>query len=290
MANDSTAQLTQHNMTENKPQLVAVQLVSEPDKQKNLEQVEMQLKKLDTSKPTLVVLPECFGYFGASDKSMLEHAEPLGDGLLQNEIARMAKQYGCWIIAGTIPIIADTPDKFTASCLVFDEQGQRRAEYQKIHLFDVDVADNTRSYRESRYTQAGKEILVLEQTPFGRLAVAVCYDLRFAGQFLAMQPFDVLVLPAAFTQTTGKAHWHPLLQARSIENQSYVVAANQGGTHVNSRETFGDSCIYSPWGELLAKKSKEPGVVFANMDSAYLEKIRTAMPVVKQNRFRSELV
>ncbi|XOV79564.1 MAG: carbon-nitrogen hydrolase family protein [Aestuariibacter sp.] len=271
-------------------QLVAIQLVSEPDKQSNLQQVEQQLQKLDTSEPTLVVLPECFGFFGASDRSMLGQAEALGDGLLQTEIARMAKQYQCWIVAGTIPVRAATVDKFTASCLVFDDAGQQRAVYQKIHLFDVEVADNTRSYCESKYTLAGNQTLVLEDTPFGRLAVAVCYDLRFAGQFLAMQPFDVLALPAAFTQTTGKAHWHALLQARSIENQSYIVAANQGGTHANGRETFGDSCVYSPWGELLAKKSKEPGVVMASMDPTYLEKIRTAMPVVKQNRFRSELV
>lgn len=271
-------------------QLVAVQLVSAPDKQTNLDQVEEQLKKLDTRPPTLVVLPECFGFFGASDRQMLEQAEQPGDGLLQQETSRMAKQYNCWIVAGTMPLRSQREDKFTASCLIYDEQGHQRAEYQKIHMFDVEVADNTRSYCESKYTQAGNKLVVMDNTPFGRLAVAVCYDLRFAGQFLAMQPFDALVLPAAFTRTTGKAHWHALLQARSIENQSYVVAANQGGVHANGRETFGDSCIYSPWGELLSKKSQGPGIVMTMMDLEYLEKIRTAMPVMQQNRFRSELV
>lgn len=278
------------NNKENKPQLVAVQLVSEPDKKANLQQVELELQKLDLTKDTLVVLPECFGFFGAGDRALLEQSEQLGEGILQAELSRMSKQYQCWIVAGTIPLTCSDEEKFTASSLVYNAQGERIAEYQKIHLFDVEVADNTRSYQESRYTQAGESVLVIDDTPFGRLAVAVCYDVRFAGQFLAMQPFDVLALPAAFTQTTGAAHWHALLQCRSIENQSYVVAANQGGVHANGRETFGDSCIYSPWGELVAKKSKGAGLVFASFDQSRIETIRTAMPVHKQNRFRSELV
>ncbi len=267
-------------------QLIAMQMVSVPDVDQNLKTVESLLQRIAVSQPTLVVLPECFAFFGARDRDVLAIAETAGDGTIQNALSKLAKAYGVWLVAGTIPIIA-SDKKFSAACLVYNDAGEVAGRYDKIHLFDVEVPDKTKSYRESRYTQPGSQCLVLPSTPFGRLAIAVCYDIRFAGQFNAMAPFDVLALPAAFTAKTGQAHWRPLLQCRSIENQCYTVAANQGGNHLNGRETYGHSCIYSPWGELLAEKSQGEGIVYAEGDLGYIESIRSKMPVIEQNRFRS---
>lgn len=271
--------------------LAAMQLVSVPEPEENLAQVEAILKTMKVDVPTLVVLPECVASFGASDASLLEIAEPVGNGKIQNALSKMAKTYGVWIVAGTMPtLVPDDPKRYSANCFVFDDQGVVRADYQKIHMFDVQVADNTGSYLESRYTKPGEKVTVIENTPFGRLGVAVCYDLRFPGLFQAMGEIDVLALPAAFTQKTGRAHWHPLLQARSIEKQCYVVAANQGGEHLNGRRTYGHSCIYSGWGELLTEIREGAGCVSAPMDFKHLEELRQNMPITKQNRFRSELV
>lgn len=269
--------------------LVALQMVSSPDVEQNLRAIERQLASLAISTDTLVVLPECFACFGATDKALLHMAEEKGNGPVQAELAELAKRYGVWIVAGSLPLQCDTEDKFTASCLIFDSTGKTIAEYQKIHLFDVQVADNTGQYRESRYTEAGNQVVVVEATPFGTLGIAICYDIRFPGLFQAMGDIDVLALPAAFTNKTGQAHWHPLLAARSIEKQCYLVAANQGGTHENGRQTFGHSSIYSPWGKLLVEHPLGEACVQASVDSQLLTQIRRSMPVGQQNRFRSEL-
>lgn len=270
--------------------IVAIQMTSMPDVAENFKQIRQALAGMQFDEPTLVVLPECFAWFGATDKSMLQQAETLGEGPIQSELQRLAREFNIWLVAGTIPIKVPDEARFTATSLVYDDNGERVADYQKIHLFDVEVADNTRSYQESRYTKAGEHVCVIPNTPFGRLGVAVCYDIRFPGLFMAMEQLDVLALPAAFTYKTGSAHWHPLLQARSIENQCYVVAANQSGTHVNGRETWGHTCIYSPWGELLMESLESPGIVYSQVNSSYLEQIRATMPVKQQNRFRSKLV
>lgn len=271
------------------PLMITLQMTSQPDIAANFRTVRTTLKGMHFDQPTLVVLPECFAFFGARDNDLLNIAEIPGKGYIQGQLCQLALDFNVWIVAGTIPINA-TPGKFTASSLVIDSDGKVQAEYQKIHLFDVQVDDSTGSYLESRYTQAGTEVCVVEETPFGRLGVAVCYDLRFPGQFMAMGQFDVLALPAAFTKRTGHAHWHPLLQARSIENQCYIVAANQAGIHANGRETYGHSCIYSPWGELLADVIESPGLGYSPLNLSYLEQIRATMPVKQQNRFRSRFV
>jgi len=278
------------------PTLMALQMVSVPDVEQNLNQVEALIQarmpeESDARAPTLVVLPECFAYFGGKDSAQLDVAEPMGEGVIQSRLSNIAKKYGVWIVSGTMPTqVVDEAGRFEASCLVFDDQGSLRADYQKIHMFDVEVADNTGSYKESRTTKPGNKVVVIEDTPFGRLGLAVCYDVRFPTLFHAMGSIDVLALPAAFTQKTGEVHWHPLLQARSIEKQCYVVAANQGGEHNNGRMTFGHSCIYSGWGELLTEIRQGPGCVSAEMDFDQLKQIRSNMPVSQHNRFRSELV
>jgi nitrilase len=272
--------------------IVAMQMTSSPLVVDNLLFVEQQLKLLPVSRPCLVVLPECFACFGGGEKAMLDIAEHLHTGPIQLKLKQLAKQHGVWLVAGSLPLLCPTADKFTASCLLINDQGEIVEEYQKIHLFDVQVADNTGTYLESRSTQAGSKLIVIN-TPFGHLGLAVCYDIRFAAMFVAMNQIaqlDVLVLPAAFTQLTGQAHWHSLLTARAIENQCYVVAANQTGKHRNKRQTYGHSCIISPWGEKLAELPHDSGMIYAQIDHQLLADIRSNMPVYQHNKFRSHLV
>lgn len=266
--------------------LAAVQMTSGPDISENLKVVDQFLQRANLAHGSLVVLPECFVCFGTRDGYLLSVAEPQGSGVIQQRMAALAKQYGIYLVGGTIPVKADEADKFTASCFIYDPNGDCLDCYQKIHMFDVAVADNTKSYKESKYTKPGERVVVLE-TPLGRIGVAVCYDIRFPGLFDAMGEIDILVLPAAFTKVTGEAHWHTLLRARAIENQCFVVAANQTGTHENSRETFGHSVIYSPWGELLAEREQAPGIVQYSANSHSLNQIRQSMPIAQHNRFRS---
>jgi nitrilase len=274
------------------PNIVAIQMNSSPLVEDNLIFVERQLKLLPPQRPSLVVLPECFACFGGGDKLILDIAEDLHQGPIQHKLRQFAKQFGVWLVAGSMPITCEIADKYTASCLLIDDQGEFVEEYQKIHLFDVQVADNTGTYLESRYTQAGNKLIVTN-TPFGTLGLAVCYDIRFAGMFVAMNQIaqlDVLALPAAFTQQTGQAHWHSLLRTRATENQCYIVAAGQTGKHRNKRQTYGHSCIISPWGEKLVELPYDTGMIHAQIDHQLLADIRTKMPVYQHNKFRSHLV
>lgn len=272
--------------------VVAIQMTSSPVVADNLLFVEQQLKLLPPQRPCLVVLPECFACFGGGDQLMLDIAEDLDHGPIQHKFKQLAKQYNIWLVAGSFPLLCSTANKFTASCLLINDHGEIVEEYQKIHLFDVQVADNTGSYLESRLTQSGNK-LVVTKTPFGNLGLAVCYDIRFASMFVAMSQIaqlDVLALPAAFTRQTGKAHWDPLLKSRAIENQCYIVAANQTGIHRNMRQTYGHSCIISPWGEKLVELSHDTGMIHSKIDHPLLADIRTKMPVYQHNKFRSHLV
>ena len=271
-------------------QLVAIQMSSGPDPQENLMEVEASLAQLKIDGPTLVVLPECFACFGAGDKRQRQIAETQGNGVIQDALARLAAQFGVWLVAGSMPIVAEPQQKrFSATAIVYNPQGQTICAYQKIHLFDVEVDDNTGSYRESDSTQPGHQVVTFD-SPFGRVGVAICYDLRFAGLFDAMGQIDVLVLPAAFTQKTGQAHWHALISARAIEKQCYLVAANQWGEHRNGRQTYGHSQIVDPWGQILAEKAVNTGTVTATMDPQQIIKIRKQMPVQLHNKFRSHFV
>lgn len=258
----------------------------------NLLFVEQQLQSLKTDSSCLVVLPECFACFGGKEHQLLDISEDLGHGPIQSKLMELAKQYKVWLVAGSMPITCNLKDKYTASCLLINSEGELVDEYQKIHLFDVQVADNTGSYFESRNTQAGNKLVVVN-TPFGILGLAICYDIRFAAMFQAManiHKLDILTLPAAFTQKTGSAHWDALLTARAIENQCYLVAANQTGEHRNKRQTYGHSCIISPWGEKLAELPTQTGLIQSPIDHNLLTEIRNNMPVYQHNKFRSHLV
>ncbi|MBU3020649.1 carbon-nitrogen hydrolase family protein [Aestuariibacter sp. A3R04] len=270
---------------------VALQMTSTPDINENLAFVEKALASIPADKhvPHLVVLPECFACFGTRDGTLLSIAEARGHGDIQAALSRFAKQFGCYLVGGTIPLKTDDISQFTASSLFYGPDGQLLAEYQKIHMFDAAVNDATKAYRESKYTRPGENVIVID-TPIGRIGMAVCYDVRFPGLFTAMGDVDILVLPAAFTQRTGEAHWTTLVRARAIEKQCFVVGANQTGVHDNKRETYGHSMIVSPWGEVIAEKTTDTGSVIADIDLSIRKTLKTDMPVSEHNRFRSHFV
>ncbi|HFD86229.1 MAG TPA: carbon-nitrogen hydrolase family protein, partial [Gammaproteobacteria bacterium] len=194
-----------------------------------------------------IVLPEYFAIMGVTEGDKLEVAEQAGGGPIQEFLSENARKYGIWICGGTVPIVSPEPGRVYAACLVYDDEGRQVARYDKIHLFDVGIPDVDEQYNESETILPGKQTVVFE-TPFARIGLAVCYDLRFPELFreLVEKGAEVILVPAAFTELTGKAHWDILVRARSIENLCYTVAAGQGGYHVNGRTTYGHSMIVDP--------------------------------------------
>ena len=269
--------------------LVAVQMTSTPSVEENLSYIERELANNQVEKDSLVVLPECFACFGTRDGEVLKVAECKGDGVIQRRLAALAKKHQIYLVSGTFPLKTDDDSKFSAACLLFGPDGSILADYRKIHLFDVSVDDSTGSYKESRYTQAGNSVVTV-QTPIGNIGLAVCYDVRFPGLFMAMGDIDILVLPAAFTKKTGEVHWHTLVKSRAIEKQCYLVAANQTGQHQNGRETFGHSMVVSPWGDILTELPSNTGLIQTSVDIAKRHAIKQNMPVAEHNRFRSQFV
>jgi nitrilase len=233
----------------------------------------------------LAVLPENFAFMAADEDARARIAEADGAGPIQDFLARTARDLGLWIVGGTVPLHSAEPGRPYSACCVWDCAGRRVGRYDKIHLFDVRVPHSDEAYRESRRTTAGSQPLVIE-TPFGRLGVAVCYDLRFPELFRAMltPQVDLVVLPAAFTHRTGQAHWHTLLRARAIENLCYVAAAAQDGVHPGGRRTYGHSLLAGPWGEVLTEALAGPGVATAAMDTNYLSRLRAQFPALSHRR------
>jgi predicted amidohydrolase len=270
--------------------LSAIQLTSEPDPAVNFAAVKQYLQQLPTAEQHLVLLPECFAVFGGSDKLQLAHQAAIGEGFIQQRCQQLAREFGVYLVAGSQPTATGNPHRFSASCLVYSPTGALLADYQKLHLFDVSVADNTGHYRESATTAPGEKI-TLCQLPDLKLGLSICYDVRFAGlmQALAAQGMQVLTVPSAFTRLTGAAHWHTLLKARAIENQCFVLAANQTGVHANGRETYGHSVIIDPWGEVLADAGSGPGWISALVDISKCSELGQKIPVHQHNRFNSEL-
>lgn len=244
----------------------------------------------------IVVLPECFSLFGVSGSKALGSAEIIDQGWVQKQLSDIASLNACYLVCGTMPIVSHKQDqKYFAASIVFDPSGVRVSHYNKMHLFDVDVADATSAYRESKYTHSGKHVSLFT-TPMGEVGQTVCYDLRFPALFNAFaehtankQSPNIIVVPSAFTKLTGKAHWHALLKARSIENQCFVVASNQTGIHSDGRETFGNSCIYSPWGECLSLIEEGEGYAMADFDLKSLQRIRMNMPVHAHKKERYQI-
>ncbi|MGQ0621603.1 MAG: carbon-nitrogen hydrolase family protein [Panacagrimonas sp.] len=269
--------------------VAALQMTSIDDRPANLATARRLLEQAAGEGVKLAALPENFAFMGLRDTDKLAHAEPDGQGPIQDFLAGTASRLGLWIVAGTVPVaVPDDPRRVFAACLVYDEQGRRVARYDKIHLFDVDVPREGRveRYRESSSIAFGEPRAVLVDTPAGRLGLSVCYDLRFPELYraLAGQGAELLCVPAAFTARTGEAHWEMLLRARAVENQCHVIAPGQCGNHPGGRATWGHSMIVGPWGEVIAQRADGEGVVAAAVDRERLEDIRRSFPALTHRR------
>lgn len=230
----------------------------------------------------LVALPEYFPIIGAADADRVRAREAFGQGPIQDWLAETAQRHGIWIFAGSLPLTARSPDKMRNACLVYNPAGACVKRYDKVHLFGFTKGEET--YDEAAFIEAGTEAVAVD-TPFGRVALSICYDLRFPELYRALGPVDLILLPAAFTDTTGRAHWEILLRARAIENQCYLLAIGQGGRHENGRLTHGNSMIVDPWGEIIDRKMKGPGVVIADLDHARIAEIRQSLPALAHRIF-----
>lgn len=259
----------------------AIQMTSSDNLAANLQMAHRLIREAANRGAKLVLLPENFAFMGQHDRDKLEVAEPDGYGPIQTFLADSASHHKVWLIGGSVPLQSGHPDKVRAACLVYDDRGERVARYDKMHLFDVDVPESNESYRESDTIEAGEQPGWLN-TPLGNLGIAICYDVRFPEyiRFLAKKGLELLLVPAAFTDKTGAAHWEVLLRARAIENQCYMIAANQGGIHANGRKTYGHSMIIDPWGRLMAKLDRQPGICTARIDLHYLQQVRHSFPVL----------
>ncbi|MBF0400870.1 MAG: carbon-nitrogen hydrolase family protein [Magnetococcales bacterium] len=255
-----------------------IQLCSTPDRDENMRTAEGWMRAAVAQGAGLLLLPENFSFMGRTEAEKICHREDPEEGPSLAFLRSFAQQHRVWIVGGSIPLRVADSDKMTNSCFVVDDLGQVQGRYDKIHLFDANLGGET-PYRESDAVVAGQRAVVVE-SPFGRIGLTICYDLRFPELFraLAAQGATLLTVPAAFTQTTGQDHWEILLRARAIENFSYVLAAGQGGTHPNGRRTFGHSMIVEPWGALVAQCPEGPGFVVAEIDPQRVERSRQRIP------------
>lgn len=265
--------------------IAGIQMASGPNVTANLIEVDRLISLAVEAGAELIVLPENFAIMGMKEQDKVQVAEDLGEGPIQEFLSEHARKYGVWIVGGTIPLKSSNPGKVRAACLLYDDKGEVRAHYDKAHLFDVHIFQSDENYNESETIEPGDEIIVAD-TPFGNLGLAICYDLRFPEMFRSMADLgvDIIAIPSAFTAVTGKAHWEPLVRARAIENQCYVIAAGQGGYHVNGRESYGDSMIVDQWGQIVDRLSSGSGIVLANYDREQIRKVRKTFPVLEHRK------
>lgn len=257
--------------------VAAIQMASGPNVTGNLAEARRLVANAAASGAKLVVLPEFFAIMGMNERDKVAVRETPGEGVIQQFLSETARQHKIWLVGGSIPLAASADDKVLNSCLVYDETGALAGRYDKIHLFNLELGNE--SYNEAATIEAGRDVVVID-SPFGRIGLAVCYDLRFPEMFRAMADVDIIVLPAAFTATTGKVHWEALVRARAIENLSYVIAAAQGGYHVNGRETHGHSMVVDPWGRVLDELPRGSGVVVAELNPSYQASLRKSLPAL----------
>lgn len=270
--------------------VAAIQMASGPKVDANLIEAARLIRIAVTQGAKLVALPENFAIMGMKETDKVLISEEDGHGPIQKFLADQARKHGIWLVGGTIPLKANAKDKVRASCLVFNDRGERVARYDKIHLFDVNLAEDNETYRESETIEPGENMVTIE-TPFCKLGLAICYDLRFPELFryLARDGAEVIVMPSAFTDITGKAHWETLVRARAIENLAYMIAPGQGGFHANGRHTYGDSMIVDPWGHVLDRLPKGSGVVMAEVDCRQVQSIRSTFPALQHRKVFCEL-
>ncbi len=265
--------------------VAAVQMVSSPDLDENLQQAETRVAEAAGLGAQVVALPEYFCQMGLRDADKLTIAETAGDGPIQRALSAWAKAHGVWLIGGTVPLrVEGCPDRASNSTLVFGPDGGQVARYDKIHLFRFD--DGERRYDEAQTLVAGHTPTAFEaQAPESgalRVGLSICYDLRFPELFRALMqpPCDLIVVPAAFTYPTGEAHWELLLRTRAVENQCYVLASAQGGRHANGRRTWGHSMLIDPWGRVITMLPEGPGVVCGDVDRDVIAQVRRQLPAL----------
>ncbi|MCP5091600.1 MAG: carbon-nitrogen hydrolase family protein [Gammaproteobacteria bacterium] len=267
----------------------AIQMNSGLDIAANLDLADKLMGEAADDNCSLAVLPENFALMPEHGTDKAKHAEEPGSGPIQDFLADAAERHRLWVVAGSMPLVSPeiAAQRVYGACPVYDPQGAARALYRKIHLFDVDLVDKQESYRESESMLAGDELVTVD-TPCGRIGLTICYDLRFPEMFrrLVDDGATVFTVPAAFTETTGRAHWHTLLRARAIENLAYVIAPGQYGRHPDNRSTFGHSLICDPWGRILSERAEGDSIVAADIDPGLPAKLRSEFPALSNRRLR----
>ena len=257
--------------------IAAVQMASGPNVEGNLNEAARLIAMAAGQGAALVALPENFAIMGLTERDKVVLREAAGRGPIQEFLAATARRHQIWIAGGSVPLVSTDAGRIRSACLVYDDKGHCAARYDKIHLFGFEMGDE--SYREERTIEPGTEVVTVD-SPFGRLGLSICYDLRFPELYRAMGEVDIVLVPSAFTETTGRAHWETLVRARAIENLAYVLAPAQGGYHVNGRETHGDSMIVDPWGVVLDRLPRGSGIVVAGVNLAHLRRLRASLPAL----------
>ena len=273
------------------PQVAAIQMVSTPDIDGNIVEAERLLRDAADQGAKVAVLPENFAVLATGQMLEAGQKESGDESVIRRFLSEQARKLGLWIVGGSLPVASrpdgsDVSGRVRAACIVYDDQGEEVARYDKIHLFDATVEDSHGQYRESDTFEPGDEVVTVD-TPAGRLGIAVCYDLRFPELFRALREkgAEWVCLPSAFTWQTGDAHWHALIRARAIENQVWVVAPGQGGQNSSRRKTYGHSLVCDPWGKVVAEVEEEgPGLTIADLDQERLKQVRERMPVWQHRR------
>jgi deaminated glutathione amidase len=265
-----------------KTRVAAIQMVSGAEVPANLAAAERLIAEAAAQGARLAALPENFYLIGRHEGDKVKLRERDGSGPIQEFLAGAAQRHGMWLLGGTVPLECADAGRIRSASLLYDDAGRRVARYDKMHLFRFDGSGDER-YDEARTLEPGTAPVALS-SPFGRLALSVCYDVRFPELYRSLGEFDLVFVPSAFTVPTGQAHWEILLRARAVENQAYVMAPAQGGLHESGRRTYGHTMIVDPWGEVLAARPEGEGVVLADIDAARLREVRGALPALVNRR------
>ncbi len=258
--------------------IAALQMVSSNVLDENLNEFNRLARLAVADGANIVALPEYFCFMGLKETDKLSLAEEPGKGPIQDYLANVASNLGIWVFAGSIPIKSSDSQKVLNTQLVFNDQGNQVGRYDKIHLFSFTRGNE--SYDESRTIAPGGTVEIID-TPFARIGLSICYDLRFPELYRKMGTVDLILVPSAFTYTTGQAHWEVLLRARAIENQCYVLAPAQGGKHANGRRTWGHSMLIDPWGDVMSVLAENPGVVIGDIDPLRIKEVRESLPALQ---------
>jgi predicted amidohydrolase len=261
--------------------VAAVQTVSGGEVAANLEQIAPLIAHAADAGAKLVLLPEYFGLMGARATDKLAVAEGDGDGPQQEFLARSAQRHAVYVVGGCVPIRSADPERVRSACLVYDPHGERVARYDKVHLFAF--SDGAERYDEAQTIEPGDRAVAFESA-WGRIALSICYDVRFPELYRSLGELTLILVPSAFTVPTGKAHWSLLLRARAVENQCYVLAAAQGGTHPSGRATYGHSMLVDPWGNVVSERATGAGFVVGEVDASRIEDVRRKLPALEHRR------